>query len=240
MSTGRKVALITGAARRVGAALAREFAPDHDLLLHYGNSRPEAEALAAELAPRARCLAVRADLREPGCAEPLARAARDAFGRLDLLIHNASVFAPAKFGEIGAAAIDENHAVHVRAPLLITQALAPELRAASGAVIAIVDAGGANPWPAYLPYCASKAALESLVKGLAKALAPAVRVNGIAPGPIEPPPWYSEAERERSAELTLLKKWGGAVSLAQAARYLAGASFVTGEILHVDGGRRLG
>ncbi len=235
----RKVALITGAARRVGAALAREFAADHDLLLHYGNSRAEAEALAAELSGQARVALVSADLRLPEAGEKLAAAALKEFSRMDLVIHNASIFAKIKFGTITAAQLDENFAVHARAPLLITQALAPALRESRGNVVAIVDIGAANPWPAFLPYCASKAALESLVKGLAKALAPAVRVNGIAPGPIEPPPWYDAEEQQRAADLTLLKRWGGVEAISKAARFLNGHDFITGEILRVDGGRHL-
>ena len=235
----RKVALITGAARRVGAALAREFAPDHDLLLHYGNSRVEAEALAAELSAVTRVALVSVDLRLPEAGEKLAAAARKEFTRMDLIIHNASIFAKVKFGAITAAQLDENFAVHARAPLLLTQAHASALRESKGNVIAIVDVGGANPWPAFLPYCASKAALESLVKGLAKALAPTVRVNGIAPGPIEPPPWYDAEDQQRAADLTLLKRWGGAGAITKAARFLNGHDFITGEILRVDGGRHL-
>ena len=105
--------------------------------------------------------------------------------------------------------------------------------------VALVDVGGAHPGPACLPYCASKAALESLVKGLAKALAPAVRVNGIAPGPIEPPPWYDAEDQQRAADLTLLKRWGGVEAISKAARFLNGHDFITGEILRVDGGRHL-
>ena len=223
----------------MGAALAREFAADHDLLLHYGNSRAEAEALAAELSARTRVALVSADLRLPEAGENLVAAALKEFTRMDLVVHNASIFAKIKFGAITAAQLDENFAVHARAPLLITQALAPALRASRGNVIAIVDIGAANPWPAFLPYCASKAALESLVKGLAKALAPAVRVNGIAPGPIEPPPWYDAEDQQRAADLTLLKHWGGVEAISKAARFLDSHDFITGEILRVDGGRHL-
>jgi pteridine reductase len=235
----RKAALITGAAKRIGAALAREFAADHDLLLHYGTSAAEARALADELAPLTRCEIMQADLRDPAAPAALAAAMEKSFGRCDLLIHSASIFANVPLGEITAAQIDENFAVHARAPLLLTQALMRALRDCGGNVIAIVDVGAANPWPGYLPYCSSKAALESLVKGLAKSLAPAVRVNGIAPGPIEPPPWYSPADIQRGASLTLLKKWGGAGAVVKAARFLAGHDYITGEILRVDGGRHL-
>jgi len=235
----RKVALITGAARRVGAALAREFAADHDLLLHYGNSQAEAEELAAELSKQTRVALVSADLRLPETGEFVAEAALKNYPRVDLVVHNASIFAAHKLGTITADHLAENFAVHARTPLLLTQALAPALKMTHGNVIAIVDVGGANPWPDYLPYCASKAALESLVKGLAKALAPKVRVNGIAPGPIEPPSSYTDEERQRAADLTLLKRWGGVESIAKAARFLSGHDFITGEVLRVDGGRHL-
>jgi pteridine reductase len=239
MSTIRKAALITGAAKRVGAELAREFAADHDLLIHYGTSAAEAKALADELAPRTRCELIQADLRDPTAPASLAAAMEKSFGRCDLLLHNASMFTTVPLGEITAAQIDENFAVHARAPLLLTQALAGALRACGGNVIAIVDVGAANPWPGYLSYCSSKAALESLVKGLAKALAPKVRVNGIAPGPIEPPSWYSAEENQHSADLTLLKRWGGASAIVKAARFLSEHDYITGEILRVDGGRHL-
>jgi pteridine reductase len=195
-----KVALVTGGARRIGAAVARALAEEgFTVLVTYRASRGEARALAREIGGRACPLDLRNAASIPGLA---ARVERDA-GRLDLLVHNAAVFPRTPAGEVTAAAWDEVFAVNLRGPFLLTQAFLPLLRRSPGSgVLFMGDAGAGKLWPAYLPYCISKLAGERQAAAWKKVLSPAVRVGVVRPGLALIPPGFSEEawERLRSRE----------------------------------------
>ena len=237
------VILITGAARRVGAAIARTLhAAGACVILHYRQSARDATALADELnrlRPNSATV-VAGDLARDGDAERIAEAALAVAGRLDGLVNNASSFFPTAIGEIGATQWDELIGSNLRGPLFLSQALAPALKANRGAIVNIVDIHAERPLRGYPLYCAAKAGLLGLTKALALELAPDVRVNGIAPGAIEWPEdgQFPSAERAAIVDHTLLGRTGSPADIAGAARFLMlDAPYVTGQILAVDGGR---
>lgn len=239
-ATTRPIALITGAARRVGAAFARHLAAKGwDLLLHARGSRDEARALADELAAGgARVELLYADLAKPAERDRLVQEVLvllDDAG-LDLLIHNASAFPHRRLEDTDDALLDELHALHVKAPLLLSRDLAPSLGRARGLVLTMLDAGAPLHWPGYLAYALSKQALREATIALARELAPDIRVCGLAPGFTLPPEDAPEAYR-RAEERRLTAASGSPEQLLTALDYLLAAEFVTGEILTVDGGR---
>jgi pteridine reductase len=224
------VALVTGAGVRVGAAIARDLARHGwDVVGHYHRHRPRGGADALQ-----------ADLASPGGPAALARAFRALRPRLDLLVNSAGVYQARPLAASDAAFFDEQSDVNARAPLLLTRALAPLLRRSGGSVVNVIDIGGGLvAWRGYAAYCASKAALARLTECLALELAPRVRVNGVAPGTVLWPEGIGAAERRRLARRIPLGRVGTPADVAGAVRYLAGAPYVTGAILPVDGGRRL-
>lgn len=244
MPSPRPVVLITGAARRVGAAIARHLhAHGFDLALHYRRSSDEMRALTGELdaARPGGTLALAADLAEveslPGLVEQtLAR-----FGRLDALINNASGYYATPLGQITPAQWEELFAANAKAPLFLAQAAAPALRAAGGSIVNIVDIYAERPLAGHTVYCMAKAALAMLTLSLAKELGPEVRVNGIAPGNVLWSENFAKAETVAVVrERTCLKRQGTPEDVAETARWLiADAPYVTGQILRVDGGRGL-
>lgn len=240
----RPLALVTGGARRLGATIARQlYDAGHDLLLHSRHSSAEARVLAAELQAAApgRVECVEADLCDDAAPARLLQAALDHFGRLDVLVNNASAFYPTPLGDITPSQVDELFASNARAPLFLAQAAAGQLRNHRGAILNMVDIYAERPLPGYLPYCMAKAALVALTYGLARELGPEVRVNAIAPGNIL---WSENMQKAETAavvvERTALQRQGDPDSLARAARFLiCDADYVTGQILRVDGGRWL-
>jgi pteridine reductase len=240
---GRPVALVTGAARRVGATIARTLhAAGYDLALHCRRSRAELDALIAALeAARPRStLALQADLADVARLPALVEAALARFGRLDALVNNASAFHPTPLGTITAAQWDELFAANARAPLFLAQAAAGALAARRGAIVNLVDIYAERPLPHYSVYCMAKAALAMATQALAQELAPAVRVNGVAPGAVLWPEGKAEAERQALIERTPLARSGSPEDVAGAVLWLLrDAPFVTGQILRVDGGRSL-
>lgn len=240
----RPVALVTGAARRVGATIARRLhAAGYDIALHYRSPGPDLDALVAELeATRTdSTLPVQADLADLTATAALVPATIAHFGRLDALVNNASSFYPTRMGEIGADHFDDLMATNARAPLFLSQAAAPFLRTARGAIVNLVDIYADRPIPRYLPYCMAKAALVALTYGLARELGPEVRVNAIAPGNIL---WSTNPEKAETLAVveqrTALKRQGSPDDLAGAALFLIrDAGYVTGQVLRVDGGRWL-
>ncbi|HEU5280416.1 MAG TPA: pteridine reductase [Gammaproteobacteria bacterium] len=239
-----KVALVTGAARRVGAAIARHLhRAGFQVVLHYRESEVEAAALCAELnqARPHSCASVRADLTEAGAGEHIIKAALAAFGRLDVLVNNASQFYKTAVGSTTEAAFNDLMNANVKAPYFITQAASEALKASDGAVINIIDIHGQRPLRDYAVYSMSKAALWMMTQALAKELAPNVRVNGVAPGAIAWPEGenaLSSGVKDKIINETLLKRHGSAEDIASAVVYLAsGAPYVTGQVLVVDGGR---
>lgn len=237
-----KAALVTGGARRVGAAIVRRLhAAGASVLIHYRDSEAAAVALEAELnAARTKsAVRVKAELLAPIAPRALVSAASDAFGRLDLLVNNASSFFPVPLGGIEASHWEELVGSNLRAPLFIAQAAAPELARREGAIVNIVDIHADRPLKGYPLYSMAKGGLAALTRSLALELAPAVRVNGVAPGAIAWPDdgQFPPAERQRIVATTPLGRSGTPEDIAQAVHFLACARFVTGQIIAVDGGR---
>jgi pteridine reductase len=240
-----KVVLITGAARRVGAAIARRLhAHGANVLLHHRGSEKEAAALEAELnGIRAGSVRrIKADLLAHSAPELLVRTAVERFGRLDVLVNNASSFFPTVLGEIEDKGWEELMGANVKAPLLLSQAAAPELARAKGAIINIVDIHADRPLKGYVVYTIAKAGLAALTRSLAMELAPDVRVNGVSPGAIAWPEdgQFPSEVRKHIIDDTLLKRLGDPEDIARAVYFLAAeAPYVTGQIIAVDGGRSI-
>jgi pteridine reductase len=239
-----KTGLVTGGARRVGAAIARRLhAAGANLIVHYRDSDADADKLVAELnGVRAKSAQkVKAELLAPIAPRALVGAARDAFGRLDILVNNASAFFPVALGAIEPSHWEELIGSNLRAPLFIAQEAAPELAKHEGAIVNIVDIHAERPLKGYAVYSIAKAGLAALTRSLAVELAPRVRVNGVAPGAIAWPEdgQFEPAERERVVATTPLGRTGTPEDIAQAVHFLACAPYVTGQILAVDGGRSI-
>ena len=239
-----RVALVTGGARRVGAAIARRLhAAGASVLIHYRDSEADARTLVGELnGRRAKSAAsVKAELLAPIAPRALVTAARDSFGRLDLLVNNASSFFPIGLGAVEASHWEELMGSNLRAPLFICQEAAPELAKQAGAIVNIVDIHADRPLKGYPVYSIAKGGLAAMTRSLALELAPKVRVNGVSPGAIAWPEdgQFDPAERERIIATTPLARVGAPEDIAQAVHFLACASYVTGQIIAVDGGRSI-
>jgi len=237
-----KVALVTGAARRIGAAIARRLhAGGASVVLHYRGSVAEISSLEAELnAVRAKSAAkMKADLLAPIAPRMLVADSLQRFGRLDLLVNNASSFYPTAVGSIEASHWEDLIGSNLRAPLFLAQEAAAELAKNGGSIVNIADIHAERPLKGYLVYSIAKAGLVALTRGLALELAPGVRVNAVAPGAIAWPEdgQFAPAERERIVAGTPLARLGSPEEIAQAVHFLATAPFVTGQVLAVDGGR---
>jgi len=240
-----KAILVTGAARRVGAAIARRLHGfGANVLIHYRDSSADAEHLAAELnaqrADSARICGL--ELAKLEAYEGFMAQAVAAWGRLDGLVNNASSFYPTPLGQVTAAQWTDLMASNLQAPLFLSQAAAPELRRNNGVIVNLVDIHADRPLKNYVVYNAAKAGLAGLTRALAIELAPQVRVNGVSPGPIEWPEdgQLDAAERERILAATPLHRVGGAEEIARAVGFFfTDAPYVTGQILAVDGGRSI-
>ena len=241
MSLAGKTVLITGGARRVGAAIARELhAAGANLVVHYRKSGREAEALAAELnAARDKSAAtIQADLLELARLPTLVEFAVRSFGGLDVLVNNASTFHATKVGEITPADWDDLMGSNLKVPLFLSQAAAPALQKSGGLILNIVDIHALRPLRNYTVYCSAKAGLHMLTRSLAKELGPQIRVNGIAPGPVLWAEGTEAAMREKIIQRTILKRMGTPADIARTALFFAAqAPYITGQILAVDGGR---
>ncbi|GAB4168260.1 MAG: pteridine reductase [Rhodocyclaceae bacterium] len=241
----RSVVLVTGAARRVGAVIARSL---HEVgarvVVHYRSAAEEAERLVGAMnAQRAgSAWAVRADLLECERFPALIEQALDRFGRLDALVNNASSFFATPVGSITEADFSALIGTNLRAPLFLSQAAAPALRATGGSIVNVIDIHAERPLAGYPVYSAAKAGLAGLTRALAVELAPQLRVNGVAPGTIQWPEdgSFTDEERARILATTPLGRCGEPLDIARAVRFLiAEAPYVTGQILAVDGGRSL-
>lgn len=237
-----KVALITGGARRLGAAITRRLHADGwRVVIHCQRSTTDADALAARLnsARAASSHVVQTNLAEAAAPERLIAAASARWGRLDALVNNAAVFAPAPLADVGLDDWQQTLDVNLRAPFLLAQAAAGALAANGGAIVNLTDIYAERPKAGYVVYCVSKAGLAGLTRALARELAPAVRVNAVAPGAILWPEDAADADRQALLARTPLGRCGEATDIADAVAYLLGARYVTGQILAVDGGRSL-
>jgi len=237
-----KVAIVTGAARRVGAAIARRLhGAGMQILLHYRNSASDAHALERALngVRAGSAICVRAELLEADAPDALIGAALEHYARLDLLVNNASTFYPTRFGEIDARHWAELAGSNLRAPLFLSQAAAPHLAKTRGAIVNITDIHAERPLKDYMVYTIAKAGLAALTKSLALELGPDVRVNAVAPGAIAWPEddQFSTAERTRIVSTTPLGRIGAPEDIARVVEFLARAPFVTGQTVAVDGGR---
>jgi pteridine reductase len=236
--------LVTGGAKRLGAAIARRcHQAGANLVVHYHRSRAAADSLVAELnsARADSAIAACADLNDVACLPGLVAAALDEFGRLDVLVNNASTFYPTPVGTITVAQFEDLVGTNLRAPLFLSQAAAPALRATQGLILNMVDIHGRRPLKAHPVYSAAKAGLVMLTSSLARELGPEVRVNGIAPGPVLwPERDLDPALKDEIIARTALKRSGSPEDIARTALYLATeAPYVTGQVITVDGGRSL-
>jgi pteridine reductase len=239
-----QVILITGGARRVGAQIARTLhAAGARILVHYRSSTAAAQELGAELnGVRAGSAALfAADLLQEAAPEQLIAAAVGHFGRLDALINNASTFFPTPVGKITRSAWDDLMGSNLRAPLFLAQAAAPHLAKRRGVIVNVIDIHGLRPLKGYPVYSIAKAGLAMLTRSLARELAPDIRVNGIAPGPV----LWAEHDLDDSTKgeiiaKTALKRVGSPQDIARTALFLIrDAPYITGQIIAVDGGRSI-
>jgi NAD(P)-dependent dehydrogenase (short-subunit alcohol dehydrogenase family) len=235
-----RVALVTGAAKRLGRAVALRLAEEGaDVVIHYGSSAGEAKSTVAEIEKLGRRgIAIAADLNSVADIKRLFDEAAKHFGRLDILVNSAANFLPSSIisttEEVWDGSLDSN----LKAPFFCAQAAAPLLRRSKGCIVNFADTGGLLGWPGYIAHSVSKAGVVMLTKVLAKALAPEVRVNAIAPGTItmpgDPPEWEADF-----IKLAPLRRTGAPTDIADAVIFLVQSQFMTGQTIVVDGGRTL-
>jgi pteridine reductase len=240
-----KVVLITGGAKRVGAAICRRLhRAGASLMLHYRSSAGEARLLQVELnhlRPNSVAL-IQADLLDVGKLPSLIEQTVQTYGRLDGLVNNASAFYPTAMGEITATDWNDLIGTNLAAPLFLAQAAAPALRKTQGSIVNITDIHAERPLKTYVVYSTAKAGLAGLTRSLARELAPEVRVNAVAPGPILWPERevFDDLARQRIISHTPLRREGTPDDIAKAVHFLlADAPYVTGEMINVDGGRHI-
>jgi NAD(P)-dependent dehydrogenase (short-subunit alcohol dehydrogenase family) len=234
-----QVALVTGAAKRIGRSIALRLAADGaDIIVNYLSSKPDAESLVREIVSTGRrAVAMRADVsRRPEVTQLFAEA-ENKFGRLDILVNNAGAFFPAKFEDLTDEQWDRIMNVNLKSQFLCAQAAAPVMkRQGRGRIVNLSSLGGLLAWPSYTHYCVSKAGVIMLTRCLARALAPEILVNSVAPGTIQFP---GDLPDEDYIRRTPVHRTGTGDEVADAVAYFAAADFVTGQVLAVDGGRGL-
>lgn len=243
-----KVALVTGAGRRVGRAIAESLAGEGArLAIHYNESRAGADELLAEVRGRGGDADVfQANLLEVAACDALVEAVARRFGALDVLVNSAAVMLRTPFGEVTAEQWDSMFALNLRAPFFLSQAAAramgwggSERSQRDGAIVNIADLAAYESWIGYVPHGISKAGVVRMTKSLAKVLGPRIRVNAVAPGAVLLPEGFSQAEAAHLAETAPLRRLGDPRDVSDAVLYLLKADFVTGETLIVDGGRHV-
>jgi NAD(P)-dependent dehydrogenase (short-subunit alcohol dehydrogenase family) len=243
MELGGRTALVTGAAKRVGREIALALAArGADLVLHYRRSAPEARA-TAEAVERLgrRAVTLQADLAQLDEVEVLADRAIERFGAIDVLVNSAAVFYRTPLEKITGQDWDQFLRVNLIGPFLLARRLGLLMRRrGEGKIVNVVDIAGMRPWAEFLPYCVSKSALITLTQGLARALAPEVQVNAVAPGSVLLPEEYGDREREAIVRATPLRRIGDPADVAKAVLFLIeGSDFITGQVVVVDGGRSI-
>jgi NAD(P)-dependent dehydrogenase (short-subunit alcohol dehydrogenase family) len=237
-----KVALVTGAAKRVGRTLALALAErGAELAVHYHTSEREAhEVLALAKKLGGKPVAVRADLAAPAEIAAMVETVMRAFGRVDILVNSAAIFYRTPFQALTASEWSRFLAVNLTAPFLLCRQVGEiMMRQGHGKILNLADIAGTKVWADFIPYSVSKAGLLALTTGLAKALAPAVQVNAVAPGVVLLPDDSTPEEQARAVRRVPLRRLGTPEDIARAALYLIESDFVTGEVLTVDGGQRL-
>ncbi|MEO5568251.1 MAG: SDR family oxidoreductase [Gemmatimonadaceae bacterium] len=241
MNLAGRVALVTGAGRRVGQAIAFALgAKGMKIAVHYNGSRSGAEDTVAQLASNGVTgRAFQADLASHGGPAALVAAVAESFGGIDVLINSAAIMERTPFGEVTPEQWDSIMAINVRAPFFVAQAAAPHLKKASGAVINIADLAAYESWPAYIPHGISKAGVVHMTRSLARVMAPDVRVNGVAPGTVLLPEHWDVAADERLRSTTPLARTGTPEDVSAAVIFLLESDYITGETIIVDGGRHV-
>lgn len=237
-----KVALVTGGAVRVGKAIALALADaGADIAFSYNTSADAAVVTATEIEARGRrVFYIKADMGQISEARTLVEATVGHFGRLDVLINNASLWQRTFFAALDEATWDRVYNITVKGSAFCAHAAAPYLSAhGDGAIVNIIDLSAFVPFPNFIAHSVGKAGLLNLTYALALELAPAVRVNAVAPGPVLPPPDYTKKQVAAVARRTLLERWGSPEDVADAVRFLVQANYITGAVLHVDGGEHL-
>ena len=236
MNIDGKVTLITGSAKRVGKEIALELARrGARIAVHYRSGDAEARDVAGRNGA-----AFQADLRDTAGVEKMFRGIQEKFGGLDILINSASVFSAASANEASPEGWDLQMDTNAKAPFFLAQRAAVLMQSrGAGKIINIADVAGEVIWPAYFPYSVSKAALIAVNRGLAKAYAPEIQVNAIAPGPILFPEYYTDEQKQRAINRTLLKRAGSPQDIVNAVVFLIENDYITGEMIHVDGGRHI-
>jgi len=237
-----KVALVTGAAKRLGRSIALALAErGAELVIHYRDSEREAQELLA-LLKRAggKPVAVRGDVSVAADVDRIVETAMQAFGRIEILVNNAAIFYRTPFEKVTEEDWDRFLDVNLKGPFLLCRRIGGiMLRQGQGKIISLADLAGLKVWAEYIPYSVSKAGLIALTQGLAKALAPAVQVNAVAPGAVLLPEGTTPEERERAIRRIPLDRLGTPEDIARAVVYLIRNDFITGEVLRLDGGQHL-
>jgi len=237
-----RVALVTGAGRRVGRAIAEGLAAvGCDVAVHlHGSAAGAQDTIAAIRGLGRRAEAFPADLRDAVAARALADRVVAVFGRLDILVNSAAIMVRQTIADVTPESWDATLDLNLRAGFFVAQGAVPHLRRTKGRIVNLADVAGLEPWPAYVPHCVSKAGVVMLTKGLARALAPEITVNAIAPGAVLLPDDWDAATRKHFEETTPLGRLGSPADVVQAVRYLVeSADYVTGTVLVVDGGRTI-
>ncbi len=236
-----KVALVTGAAKRIGRSVALRLASEGaDVIVNYRSSRMEADEAVAQIsATGRRAMAFQADVAKRADVAAMFAAIEREFGRLDILVNNAGMFFPGKFDELTEEQWDTILDSNLKSQFLCSQTAAPMLRrSGQGRIINFASLGGLLAWPAYTHYCVSKAGVIMLTRCLARALAPEITVNAVAPGTISFPGDAPEIA-EDFIRRTPLRRTGGPEDIDDAVIFLAQSPFITGQVIIVDGGRTL-
>ena len=242
MDVADSTALVTGSARRIGRAIALELARrDARVGIHYRSSADDARATLATIRNAGgEAELFQADLVNDSDRERLFAQIRTRFGNLHILVNNASVFAPGTIADSTPAEWDEQMDANAKAPFFVAQAAAALMgEAGPGKIVNITDPAGETVWTGYFPYSVSKAALLAANRGLAKSLAPNIQVNAVAPGPVHFPEHYTVEQKRSAVERTLLKRQGDIDDVVRAVLFLIENDYITGEVLHVDGGRHI-
>jgi NAD(P)-dependent dehydrogenase (short-subunit alcohol dehydrogenase family) len=240
-SLAGKVAIVTGAAKRIGRSVALRLATEGaDVIVNYKNSKQEADEVAAQIVSMGRrATAIQGDVAKRADVQAIFATVEREYGRLDILVNNAGIFFPAKFEELTEEQWDRILDTNLKSQFLCSQAAAPMLRrSGEGRIVNFASLGGLLPWPAYTHYCVSKAGVIMLTRCLARALAPKITVNAIAPGTISFPgdaPEIAEDFIRRAP----LGRTGGPKDIEEAVIFLARSPFITGQVIVVDGGRTL-
>ena len=235
-----RAALVTGAGRRIGQAIAVGLArAGCDVAVHYHRSREGAMAAADQIRQVGRrAQLLESDLRDAGSARGLADRAIDTFGHLDVVVNSAAILVHQAVETVTPESWDDTLDLNLRACFFVAQGAIPHLRATRGKIVNLADVAAFEAWPGYVPHCISKAGVVMLTRSLARALAPDITVNAVAPGPVLLPEAWDAATRDRIVETTPLGRLGDPDDVVRAVRFLLeGSDFITGTVLVVDGGR---